>query len=117
MIEDGRELCGIFCGASKKKQIPRLARDDRLSRVEGQGGVALFQGAELLEAADWGRQGKRFAVFGDHHAGFAEEWRFSEGLQDGVVVAFVGVGRIEKNEIERSGIRSGVGGLECGNGG
>ena len=43
-------------------------------------------------------------MFCDYDPGSGEEWRFFQGVQDGVIVPFVGVGWIEKDEVERGGV-------------
>src|SRR5262249_2398212 len=56
LIINDRRWGGVvwdFFRRQRRKADPSLRSDDKSTRVEGQGGVALFQSAELLQAADW----------------------------------------------------------------
>src|SRR6476659_8707747 len=81
-----------------------LAQDLRLPldlSVERKGGVALFEGAELLQIADTRRKRERLVAFGDDDRGFAKQRRFFQSVQNRMIVALVGVRRIEKHKIKR----------------
>ena len=76
---------------------------------ETEGGVALAENAGLQKASDAMGEFVSAPVLGNNQAALAEERSGAEEAEDAVVLIFLGVGRIDKNEIEW-----GVGGLVAG---
>lgn len=68
---------------------------------KAEGGVALAEEASVQEAADALREFEGAAMLGDDEAALGEKWGGTQESEDAGVLIFLGVGRIDENEIER----------------